>query len=88
VVFFPILMSNVAGYDLAEPVLSVYTLGVYFALEDLDNTVFSQLIGKNGYTGWSSVSAVIQKLIGSRSDLDNETYAAFAQSTYDVNEWL
>ena len=61
-----------------------YTFGAFYADEDMDNTVFTQT---NGILYFPGVG-VVHKFIGSQSDIDNETYAFFAQSTLDVNDWF
>lgn len=67
-----------------------YTVGLFAAWESLDNNVFSQLIGENGYslTQSAGLNVALPKLLGTQSDFNNDTYAVFAQATYDLNDWL
>lgn len=64
-----------------------YTLGLFYAKENMDDVVFSQLVGYNGYSYYDYVGGVIvPQFRGGTSDLTNETYAAYGQTTYDVTD--
>lgn len=64
-----------------------YTLGLFYAQENLDNVVFSQLVGYNGYSYYDYAGGVIlPQFRGGTSDLTNKTYAAYGQTTYDFTD--
>ena len=64
-----------------------YTAGLFYANERIDNTISGNLVGFNGYSYKADTSTLIPKIIGTNSDLTNESYAAYIQGTYDVTDW-
>jgi iron complex outermembrane recepter protein len=64
-----------------------YTTGIFLAREDIDNTLSGNLVGYNGYSYKADVKTLLPKILASSSNLTNESYAAFAQGTYEVNDW-
>ncbi|HEY6130608.1 MAG TPA: TonB-dependent receptor, partial [Halioglobus sp.] len=64
-----------------------YTTGVFLSLEEINNDITGNTVGYNGYSYKEDVGFLIPKVIGTNSDLTNESYAAFVQGTYDVTDW-
>jgi len=64
-----------------------YTTGVFVAWEDIDNTITGNTVGYYGYSYKADVGFLIPKIIGTDSDLTNESYAAFLQGTYEFTDW-
>ncbi len=64
-----------------------YTAGLFYANERIDNTISGNLVGFNGYSYKADTSTLIPKIIGTNSDLTNESYAAYIQGTYDATDW-
>ena len=64
-----------------------YTTGIFLAREEINDTASGNLVGFNGYSYKADVSSLIPKIIGTSSDLTNDSYAIFAQGTYDVTDW-
>ncbi len=64
-----------------------YTTGIFASREEIDNTISGNMVGFNGYSYKANVTTLIPKIIGTSSDLTNETYAIFGQFTYDVTDW-
>ncbi len=64
-----------------------YTTGLFIAREEIHDNLSGNLAGFNGYSYKADVGTLIPKVIGTRSDLTNDSYAIFAQGTYDVTDW-
>ena len=64
-----------------------YTAGLFYANERIDNTISGNLVGFNGYSYKADTNTLIPKIIGTNSDLTNESYAAYIQGTYDATDW-
>jgi iron complex outermembrane receptor protein len=64
-----------------------YTTGLFITSEEINDTVSGNLVGFNGYSYKTDTSTLIPKVIGTSSDLRNDSYAIFAQGTYDVTDW-
>ncbi len=64
-----------------------YTVGIFAAREEINNNIAGNLVGWNGYSYKADVTTLIPKIIGTNSDLINETYAIFGQFTYEVTDW-
>jgi iron complex outermembrane recepter protein len=64
-----------------------YTTGIFLAREEINNNISGNLVGFNGYSYKANVSSLIPKIIGTNSDLTNDSYAIFAQGTYKVTDW-
>lgn len=64
-----------------------YTTGIFLAKEKIDDTISGNLVGFNGYSYKADVSTIIPKIIGTNSNLTNDSYAIFAQGTYEVTDW-
>ena len=64
-----------------------YTTGIFIAREEIDDNLYGNLVGFNCYSYKADVGTLVPKLIGTRSDLTNDSYAIFAQGTYDVSDW-
>ena len=64
-----------------------YTTGLFYASEHIDNTISGNLVGYNGYSYKADTETLIPKIIGTNSDLTNNSYAAYIQGTYDVTDW-
>jgi iron complex outermembrane receptor protein len=64
-----------------------YTTGIFLAREDINDNIGGNLVGYNGYSYKANVSSVIPKILGTSSDMNNDSYAVFAQGTYDVTDW-
>ncbi len=64
-----------------------YTTGIFLAKEDLENNITGNTVGYNGYSYKADVATLIPKIIGTSSDLTNDSYAIFAQGTYEVTDW-
>jgi iron complex outermembrane recepter protein len=64
-----------------------YTTGIFLAREEINNTISGNLVGFNGYSYKANVSSLIPKIIGTNSELTNDSYAIFAQGTYEVTDW-
>lgn len=66
-----------------------YTLGVFYAYESMDNTPYTQAIGPGTFamvTGSQGLSP--HKMLATQSDLESETAALYAQSSYDFTDWF
>ncbi|NQX89268.1 MAG: TonB-dependent receptor [Halioglobus sp.] len=64
-----------------------YTTGIFLSREDIDNTIGGNLVGDRGYSYKIDTASLIPKIIGTNSDLTNESYAAYLQGTYEVTDW-
>ncbi len=64
-----------------------YTTGIFVAREDIDNTLSGNLVGYNGYSYKADVSTLLPKILATNSNLTNDSYAIFAQGTYQVRDW-
>jgi iron complex outermembrane receptor protein len=64
-----------------------YTTGIFLAKEEIENNIGGNLVGFNGYSYKDDVDTLIPKVIGTNSDLTNESYAIFFQGSYDVTDW-
>jgi iron complex outermembrane receptor protein len=64
-----------------------YTTGIFVAKEEIKDTMSGNLVGYNGYSYKADASTLIPKVIATSSDLTNDSYAIFAQGTYDVTDW-
>jgi outer membrane receptor protein involved in Fe transport len=65
-----------------------YTSGIFLSREDIDNHLTGNLVGFNGYSYKSDVSTLIPKVLASQSDMRNESFAVFAQGTYEFYDWF
>ncbi len=64
-----------------------YTTGIFLAKEDIDNNIGGNLVGDLGYSYKADSTTLLPKILGTNSDLTNESYAAYLQGTYDVTDW-
>lgn len=64
-----------------------YTTGVFVAREEIDNSMSGNMVGDRGYSYKANVATLIPKIIGTNSDLTNESFAFFAQGTYQITDW-
>jgi len=64
-----------------------YTTGLFLSREDIDNLIGGNLVGYNGYSYKADAATLIPKIIGTNSDLTNESYAIYFQGSYDVTDW-
>ena len=64
-----------------------YTTGIFVASEEIRNNLYGNLVGYNGYSYKADASTLIPKVLATNSDLTNDSYAIFAQGTYDVTDW-
>jgi outer membrane receptor protein involved in Fe transport len=64
-----------------------YTTGIFLAKEEIDDNLSGNFVGYNGYSYKADAGSLIPKVIATRSDLNNESYAVFAQGSYDVTDW-
>jgi iron complex outermembrane recepter protein len=64
-----------------------YTTGIFVATEQINDNLYGNLVGFNGYSYKADVNTLIPKVIGTSSDLTNDSYAIFAQGSYDVTDW-
>ena len=64
-----------------------YTTGIFLAKEEIENNITGNTVGYYGYSYKADVASLIPKVIGANSDLTNDSYAVFAQGTYDVTDW-
>lgn len=70
-----------------------YTLGLFFSHETMDNTPFTQAVGPDtmamvGLLANVNTYISTHKLLATQSNLETDTAAAFAQGTYDINDYL
>lgn len=66
-----------------------FTLGAFYAKEEMDNNPWSQLIGPSSFMRLELLGTKgIHTFLGTESDLKNKTVALFAQGTYDVTDWF
>jgi outer membrane receptor protein involved in Fe transport len=64
-----------------------YTTGIFFAREEIDNSMSGNMVGDRGYSYKANVATLIPKIIGTNSDLTNDSFAFFAQGTYQITDW-
>jgi len=68
-----------------------YTTGIFLSKEELENNITGNTVGYNGYSykadAFPGVNVLIPKVIGANSDLTNDSFAIFAQGTYEVTDW-
>jgi len=64
-----------------------YTTGLFVAREEIDNTLSGNLVGFNGYSYKADVFTLLPKILATNSNLTNDSYAIFAQGTYEVTDW-
>ena len=64
-----------------------YTTGIFLSKEDIDNNIGGNLVGYNGYSYKADTGTLIPKIIGTNSNLTNESSAAYLQGTYDFTDW-
>lgn len=64
-----------------------YTTGIFLSKEELENNITGNTVGYNGYSYKKDVSTLIPKIIAANSDLTNDSYAIFAQGTYEFTDW-
>jgi iron complex outermembrane recepter protein len=68
-----------------------YTTGIFLAKEEMENSITGNTVGYNGYSykedAFPGLNVLIPKIIGTSSDLTNDSYAIFAQGTYEVTDW-
>lgn len=68
-----------------------YTTGIFLAREEIHDNISGNLVGFNGYSykanAFPGVNVLIPKILGTSSDLTNDSYAIFAQGTYDITDW-
>jgi iron complex outermembrane receptor protein len=64
-----------------------YTTGIFVAREEIDNTLSGNLVGFNGYSYKADVATLLPKILATSSNLTNDSYAIFAQGTYQVTDW-
>ena len=76
---------QLTGRALAERLS--YTTGIFLSREEIKDNLGGNLVGFNGYSYKADVRSLIPKIIGTNSDLSNDSYAIFAQGTYDVTDW-
>tara|TARA_R110002073_G_scaffold50575_4_gene133634 strand:+ start:1200 stop:3770 length:2571 start_codon:yes stop_codon:yes gene_type:complete len=64
-----------------------YTTGIFVSHEKITDNLSGNLVGVNGFSYKADVSTLIPKIIGTNSGLTNDSYAIFAQGTYEVTDW-
>jgi iron complex outermembrane receptor protein len=64
-----------------------YTTGIFVAREEIDNSMSGNMVGDRGYSYKANVATLIPKIIGTNSDLTNDSFAFFAQGTYQITDW-
>ncbi|CAA0125538.1 Pesticin receptor [Halioglobus japonicus] len=64
-----------------------FTTGIFVSREEIKDNLSGNLAGFNGYSYKADAGTLIPKVIGTRSDLTNDSYAIFAEGTYDVTDW-
>jgi iron complex outermembrane receptor protein len=64
-----------------------YTTGIFVAREEIDNSMSGNMVGDRGYSYKANVTTLIPKIIGTNSDLTNDSFAFFAQGTYQITDW-
>jgi len=64
-----------------------YTTGIFLAREEIEDNLSGNFVGYNGYSYKADTATLVPKLIGTSSDLTNDSYAIFVQGTYDVTDW-
>ena len=64
-----------------------YTTGIFVAREEIDNSMSGNMVGDRGYSYKANVTTLIPKIIGTSSDLTNDSFAFFAQGTYQITDW-
>ena len=68
-----------------------FTIGAFYASEEMRDNPFSQLIGPNAFMRTYNPflgQMGVHQFLAMDSDLNNETFAVFAQGTYDVTDWF
>ena len=65
-----------------------YTTGIFLAREEIDNNITGNQVGFNGYSYKDDQNVLIPRISGAtNSSLTNDSYAIFAQGTYEVTDW-
>lgn len=80
---------NVIGSALEERLS--YTVGLFIAHENMDNTPFTQTVGPGTFAMVNqfvpgNVYISTHKFLGTQSDMTTDTVALFSQATYDFTE--
>ena len=69
-----------------------YTIGLFYSQESMSDTPFVQAVGAGTFNAVNlllpGTYVSTHKFLGTTSDLDTETAALFAQTTYDVTDWF
>ena len=63
-----------------------YTAGIFVAREKIENSMSGNIVGDRGYSYKANVTTVIPKIIGTSSDLTNDSFAFFVQGTYQITD--
>lgn len=64
-----------------------YTTGMFVVRETIDDNMSGNMVGDRGYSYKSNVATLIPKVLGASSDLTNDSFALFAQGTYQITDW-
>ncbi len=64
-----------------------YTAGFFVAREEITDSMSGNMVGDKGYSYKANVATIIPKIIGTNSDLTNDSYAFFTQGTYQFTNW-
>jgi len=65
-----------------------YTTGIFLAREEIDDNVTGNMVGYNGYSYKADAGVLIPQIAAAaNSKFTNDSWAVFAQGTYDVTDW-
>ena len=64
-----------------------YSTGIFIAREGIKDSMSGNMVGDSGYSYKANVATIIPKIIGTNSDLTSDSYAVFAQGTYQITDW-
>jgi iron complex outermembrane receptor protein len=64
-----------------------YTTGIFLSTEEIHDMSYGIDVGYHGYSYKADVSTLVPKILATNSDMTNDSYAVFAQATYDFTDW-
>ena len=64
-----------------------YTTGIFLSREEIRDSAYGIDVGYYGYSYKADVGTLVPKILATNSDMTNDSYAVFAQGTYDVTDW-